>query len=311
MPSTVSTLGKFIPIIKKYSSDARFTMSLTDKDTGEAFETYTFYVTPDQITIQTPGRVQVYQTARGSAHIDHMGAGLATVVITGQTGMSPLTPGAPTGLYQYRLLRKMIEKYFDLCEAAIGPNSVALILSVSFPDNPFFGRWPVAVKDFTLSRSADKPMHNRYALTMIIVGRNSYSPSRPNAKRSDPNTAAATTVAARAASQNALNKAIPDEWFNYTVPFGADPEQNGNHQDNPLTLMEIIATVYPSLVSGLAEGGSAAPLGKYVTDLQARNGIANPYAKIPSGTVLYLYKFLNRTSQSQEAATSLQTPGYD
>jgi hypothetical protein len=306
MPSTVSTLGKFIPITRKYSSDARFTMSLTDKDTGEAFETYTFYVTPDQITIQTPGRVQVYQTARGSAHIDHMGAGLATVVITGQTGMSPLTPGAPTGLYQYRLLRKMIEKYFDLCEAAIGPNSVSLILSVSFPDNPFFGRWPVAVKDFTLSRSADKPMHNRYALTMIIVGRNSYSPSRPDAKRSDPSTAAA----ARTAAQNALNKAVPDEWFNYTVPFNANALQEGEKVDNPLTLMEIIATVYPSLVSGIEEGGSAAPLGKYVTDLQARNQIENPYAKISSGTVVYLYKFLNQSSQSQTVPGPYVDSGY-
>lgn len=124
-----------------------------------------------------PGRVQVYQTARGAAHVDHMGAGLSSVIIAGQTGLNPLV-GNP-GLVQYRLLRQLVESYFDLCENAVGPNSVELQLTISYKDNPNFGRWPVTIKDFTMTRSIQKPLENRYALSMIIIGRNIYSSKNP------------------------------------------------------------------------------------------------------------------------------------
>lgn len=289
--------GKYLGVSNTFSTDANFSLVLIDKDTGEKKQTYTFYVSPDQVTIQMPGRVQVYQTARGAAHVDHMGAGLSSVIIAGQTGLNPLV-GNP-GLVQYRLLRQLVESYFDLCENAVGPNSVELQLTISYKDNPNFGRWPVTIKDFTMTRSIQKPLENRYALSMIIIGRNIYSSKKPTSKRTAPDTAAVAAVTA--AEQR--DKMVPDKWFDYIVPREIIYEATGQNEDGSriyvsrdreFTFTEILVKVYPGLFGGAHETSSdaqsaATMVAKVSNEMMLCNGIQDPSKKFKNGDKLTLY----------------------
>ena len=301
MPTSMGLAGKYLGVSNTFSTDANFSLVLVDKDTGEKKQTYTFYVSPDQVTIQMPGRVQVYQTARGAAHVDHMGAGLSSVIIAGQTGLNPLV-GNP-GLVQYRLLRQLVESYFDLCENAVGPNSVELQLTISYKDNPNFGRWPVTIKDFTMTRSIQKPLENRYALSMIIIGRNIYSSKKPTSKRTAPDTAA---VAADTLNK-AIDKFVPDKWFDYTVPkVEIIVVENGVAmiRYSEFTFTEILVKVYPGL---FGSGGSAATMAAKVSkDMMLCNGIQDPSKKFKNGDKLTLY-VLNLTADDlQNIATTGQ-----
>jgi len=292
--------GKYLGVSNTFSTDANFSLVLIDKDTGEKKQTYTFYVSPDQVTIQMPGRVQVYQTARGAAHVDHMGAGLSSVIIAGQTGLNPLV-GNP-GLVQYRLLRQLVESYFDLCENAVGPNSVELQLTISYKDNPNFGRWPVTIKDFTMTRSIQKPLENRYALSMIIIGRNIYSSKKPTSKRTAPDTA----KVAEAAATKQVDKMVPDKWFDYIVPReiikeATGPDEFGStiyvSRDREFTFTEILVKVYPGLFGGAHETSSSAATmaAKVANEMMLCNGIQDPSKKFKNGDKLTLY-VLNLTS---------------
>ena len=295
MPTSMGLAGKYLGVSNTFSTDANFSLVLVDKDTGEKKQTYTFYVSPDQVTIQMPGRVQVYQTARGAAHVDHMGAGLSSVIIAGQTGLNPLV-GNP-GLVQYRLLRQLVESYFDLCENAVGPNSVELQLTISYKDNPNFGRWPVTIKDFTMTRSIQKPLENRYALSMIIIGRNIYSSKKPTSKRTAPDTAAVAAVTA--AKQ--LDNMVPNKWFDYIVPreivkaeVTTDPDTGQQffiNKDREFTFTEILVKVYPGLFGGAHETSSSAAsmITKVSTEMMLCNGIQDPSKKFKKGDKLTLY----------------------
>ena len=301
MPTSMGLAGKYLGVSNTFSTDANFSLVLIDKDTGEKKQTYTFYVSPDQVTIQMPGRVQVYQTARGAAHVDHMGAGLSSVIIAGQTGLNPLV-GNP-GLVQYRLLRQLVESYFDLCENAVGPNSVELQLTISYKDNPNFGRWPVTIKDFTMTRSIQKPLENRYALSMIIIGRNIYSSKKPTSKRTAPDTAAVAKVTA--AQQR--DKMVPDKWFDYIVPREKVTTATTDTESDPgegatvyvttfreFTFTEILVKVYPGLFGGASSTADMAA--KVSSDIMICNGIQDPSKKFKNGDKLTLY-VLNLTAQ--------------
>jgi len=294
MPTSMGLAGKYLGVSNTFSTDANFSLVLIDKDTGEKKQTYTFYVSPDQVTIQMPGRVQVYQTARGAAHVDHMGAGLSSVIIAGQTGLNPLV-GNP-GLVQYRLLRQLVESYFDLCENAVGPNSVELQLTISYKDNPNFGRWPVTIKDFTMTRSIQKPLENRYALSMIIIGRNIYSSKKPTSKRTAPDTAAV----AKAAETKQVDKMVPDKWFDYIVPReiikeATGPDEFGStiyvSRDREFTFTEILIKVFPGLFGGAHETSSSAATmaAKVANEMMLCNGIQDPSKKFKYGDKLTLY----------------------
>lgn len=301
MPTSMGLAGKYLGVSNTFSTDANFSLVLIDKDTGEKKQTYTFYVSPDQVTIQMPGRVQVYQTARGAAHVDHMGAGLSSVIIAGQTGLNPLV-GNP-GLVQYRLLRQLVESYFDLCENAVGPNSVELQLTISYKDNPNFGRWPVTIKDFTMTRSIQKPLENRYALSMIIIGRNIYSSKKPTSKRTAPDTAAVADVTAAKQRDNM----VPDKWFDYIVPKEKVTTATTVTESDPgsglegatvyvttfreFTFTEILVKVYPGLFGGAHETSSSAAsmITKVSTDIMMCNGIQDPSKKFKNGDKLKLY----------------------
>lgn len=298
MPASMGLVGKYLGVVDKYTTDANFSLTLTDKSTNEIKQTYTFYVSPSEVNIQMPGRVQVYQTARGAAHVDHMGAGLSSVVISGVTGLNPLVGN--TGVVQYRLLRQLVESYFDLCENAVGPNSVELLLSISYKDYPAFGKWPVTIKDFTMARNVQKPLENRYALSMIIIGRNLYSSARPASKRTAPSTEAVAEKARDTQVQNA----IPDKWFEYTVPTEKVTTATTVTESDPgsglegatvyvttfreFTITEIMVKVYPTLFSSVSS--SRASYVKTISDgINAINGINDPSKKFKSGDKLMLY----------------------
>jgi hypothetical protein len=145
---------------------ANFTLVL--KNASKLEQSYSFYVPPEEIDINFPARINVYQTSEGVAHIDHIGGGLATISLSGHTGFNPMV--GPIGLVQYNLLRQLVARYYELCRKAVKSNTVELIISISFPDNPSFGTFPVTIKDFSLRRSVAKPLQNRYTMALIIIG---------------------------------------------------------------------------------------------------------------------------------------------
>lgn len=145
---------------------ANFTLVL--KNASKLEQSYSFYVPPEEIDINFPARINVYQTSEGVAHIDHIGGGLATITLSGHTGFNPMV--GPIGLVQYNLLRQLVARYYELCRKAVKSNTVELIISISFPDNPSFGTFPVTIKDFSLRRSVVKPLQNRYTMSLIIIG---------------------------------------------------------------------------------------------------------------------------------------------
>lgn len=151
------------------SLSGSFTLTLYDSPESSAEKTimqYTFYITPQDIQITKPGRLSVYQSIGGAAHIDHLGEGLVGITINGTTGFNPLI--GPAGFVQYSLLRNIIDLYYDRCRNGFAAQS-RLELAVSFPDYPNYGTWDVTVKDMNLSRSAQMPLINKYTISFIAI----------------------------------------------------------------------------------------------------------------------------------------------
>ena len=164
------------PSLMGYSDDfnvGQFTLEL-EYDKKMVME-YNFFVTPQSIQISQPGRVGLYQSLGGKAHIDHMGQGLASFSIAGTTGVNPLL--GPIGWLQFALLRQIIEQYYDYCRQG-KTHLTRLILSIDFPDSPHFGKWDITIKELQLQRASQNPLLHTYNLSGIIVSDDLYKDLR-------------------------------------------------------------------------------------------------------------------------------------
>lgn len=169
------------------SSSGVFTLTLYDTPPAaceKSIMQYTFYITPQDIQINKPGRLSVYQSIGGAAHVDHIGEGLVSITISGMSGFNPLI--GPAGFVQYSLLRNLIDLYYERCRSGMAAQS-RLELNISFPDYPNYGRWDVTVKDMALSRSAQAPLLNKYNLSFIAVSADKASSARNALAKSNEN----------------------------------------------------------------------------------------------------------------------------
>lgn len=159
------------------NNSGSFTLSLSVEQSGvfNVQQEFTFFVSPQEIQISKPGRLSVYQSLGGMAHIDHNGEGLSSIVIGGITGYSPLL--GPPGLVQFNLLRELVDTYYELCQNGFAKQA-RLDLDINFPDYPGYGSWEVTIKDFTLSRSSQMPLVNKYNLQLIAVSNDKKRTSR-------------------------------------------------------------------------------------------------------------------------------------
>lgn len=172
---TRESVGKS-PSLLGYSDDfnvGQFTLEL-EYDKKMVME-YNFFVTPQSVQISQPGRLGLYQSLGGKAHIDHMGQGLASFSISGITGVNPLL--GPIGWLQFSLLRQIIEQYYEYCRQG-KTHITRLILSIDFPDSPHFGKWDVTIKELQLQRSSQNPLLHTYNLSGIIVSDDLYKDLR-------------------------------------------------------------------------------------------------------------------------------------
>lgn len=125
-----------------------------------------FHVSPSQLSIDQPARVGVYQTLSGDAYVDHLGAGLPTITMSGTIGPSPLL--GPIGWVQFTMLREFVETYYDRCRAG-NAQGTRLILSIDFNDSPHFGQWEVTIVNFKIERSAKSPLTHSYAISFSAL----------------------------------------------------------------------------------------------------------------------------------------------
>lgn len=157
-------------IVQDETPEAIVTLSLELKG-GEGKTEYVFYVPPEQVDVNIPSRVAVYQSISGTTYIDHLGEGVPTINLTGTTGFTRGVKGARRiGLnyLQYMFLKEIVSKYNEYCRQ--GKAEITdFTLTIAFPDAPDYGQWRVTVKDLTLSRNANAPMLFRYQLSLICL----------------------------------------------------------------------------------------------------------------------------------------------
>lgn len=125
-----------------------------------------FYVTPSQLSIEIPGRVGVYQTLSGDSYVDHLGAGLPTITMSGTIGPSPLQ--GPIGWVQFSMLREFVDTYYERCKVG-NAQGTRLVLSIDFNDSPHFGQWDVTIVNFKMERSAKGPLTHSYSLSFAAL----------------------------------------------------------------------------------------------------------------------------------------------
>lgn len=170
----ISSVEKFFLIedgpLRKSSP---FTLGLYSVEKSSSAPTllqeFTFYVAPQDISITKPGRMSVYQSLSGKAHVDHNGQGLATITLRGHTGYSPLL--GPIGVIQFAFLRNIIDEYYKLCSEGKTKN-IKLILDINFADYPGYGTYEIAVQSFSMERSSRMPLINSYELSAIALTEN-------------------------------------------------------------------------------------------------------------------------------------------
>lgn len=133
---------------------------------NERIMLHEFYVTPSQLSIEIPGRVGVYQTLSGDSYVDHLGAGLPTITMSGTIGPSPLL--GPIGWVQFSMLREFVDTYYERCKVG-NAQGTRLVLSVDFNDSPHFGQWDVTIVNFKMERSAKAPLTHSYSLSFAAL----------------------------------------------------------------------------------------------------------------------------------------------
>ena len=167
-----ATMGLAQPLLA--SAIGNLTLTLYDQK-NEKLISYTFNVSPSEIQIEIPSRMNVYQTLNGSSYVDHIGAGLTQIIFNGMIGPNPML-GA-IGWVQFSLLRKIVDEYYKRCKDGMAQNT-KLRLSISFRDSPNFGCWDVSVKGLALRRNNSKPMMHQYTLSMIALSEDLFSTER-------------------------------------------------------------------------------------------------------------------------------------
>lgn len=146
---------------------AYFTMTLYK---SEAIHfSFTFYVTPEQIEISVPSRMAIYQTIAGNTFIDHLGEGITSIKLNGNTGYrlgGRYSVGF--GYASYQMLRYLVNQYNDLCRQGL-TSQLRLVLHMGFPDSADFGTWDVTIQELQLSRNASQPLIFRYGLSLLCL----------------------------------------------------------------------------------------------------------------------------------------------
>jgi len=165
--STVRSASASLAPYHMIKVEASNIMELTMFDSkNERIMLHEFYVTPSQLSIEIPGRVGVYQTLSGDSYVDHLGAGLPTITMSGTIGPSPLQ--GPIGWVQFSMLREFVDTYYERCKVG-NAQGTRLVLSIDFNDSPHFGQWDVTIVNFKMERSAKGPLTHSYSLSFAAL----------------------------------------------------------------------------------------------------------------------------------------------
>lgn len=140
---------------------------------GGGTRTLTLPITPEEIVIHRPSRQAVTQTLT-SAYQDHLGSGVATVIVRGHTGWRDR--GAGTGYQVITRLRDDILDAYDKAVSQGDPTKVKLDLLCALP-----GTWEhfrVSKNSASFSRSRAQPLLYRYEIQFTVL--HDYNETSPN-----------------------------------------------------------------------------------------------------------------------------------
>lgn len=206
---------------------------------------YAFYVSPESVEINSPSRVGVYQSIGGATYIDHMGAGVTSITLTGQTGYQRKSDREfrhiNFGYIQYLLLKKLVNTYNDEC-AMGNAHLLQLTLTLSFPDAPQYGQWDVSIKELVLRRAVQQgPLRLSYHLVLLCLSVNKIQVARP-------------TIAVQRVIPDHPVQAVAPEAMKYTPEVGAGVGPDGREESAPAAAAAAApALPYVSRDSGAVE----------------------------------------------------------
>ena len=220
LPANPATTFKKPSIVNTRSSAF---VTLAYKNTQDGTDnTYTFYVPPQEIEINTPSRVTVYQNISGNTFVDNLGAGTTMISFQGTTGfmygkggLSMSNRGA--GHLSYQLLKYICQLYHEACKK--GQTAFAnLTLNISMPDAPEFGQWKVTIKDFIVKRSVTEPLLFRYQINFICLSEDTFSATYQTPAPTNVGINAPALVIDANAARTAAEQANIQKLVTYTVP---------------------------------------------------------------------------------------------
>ena len=129
----------------------------------------TFAVSPQQVQIEVPARVNVYPSVGKKTFLDHLGPGVGTIRIVGHTGRHPTLTGSD-GYHTYYLLREVVDTFnhdWTVEVSDVPAKRPALHLTIDAPQK--FGVWSVAVENLLLLRDVQHPLLFSYDLRLIVL----------------------------------------------------------------------------------------------------------------------------------------------
>jgi len=220
LPANPATTFKKPNIVDTRSSAF---VTLAYKNTQDGTDnTYTFYVPPQEIEINTPSRVTVYQNISGNTFVDNLGAGTTMISFQGTTGfmygkggLSMSNRGA--GHLSYQLLKYICQLYHEACKK--GQTAFAnLTLNISMPDAPEFGQWKVTIKDFIIKRSVTEPLLFRYQINFICLSEDTFSATYQTPAPTNVGINGSTLVIDANAAKTAAEQASAQKLVVYRVP---------------------------------------------------------------------------------------------
>jgi hypothetical protein len=135
----------------------------------KSVESFVFPISPEQLVVDLPARQTLYQTMGKRAFVDHLGAGVGMIQLSGHTSWRPVGPNAQTGIDGYlafQQLRKIVEAFND--DWGANPAQPPILECViSSPGD--FGVWQVTVNTLRLRRAANRPLLFFYELELTVL----------------------------------------------------------------------------------------------------------------------------------------------
>lgn len=126
---------------------------------------YKFILNPENYQIDEPNRSTLTQT-KGSVFVDDFGAGVASINMSGTTGLRKGSKDPTTGFKKFRELRDLIRAYYSKIPPGVNiPSSLEMVFHNHTDDD----HWVVTPILFSLLRSNSRPLLYMYQIQLSCL----------------------------------------------------------------------------------------------------------------------------------------------